>query len=212
LAQATAFTCILAILLAGSSSLAADVERALRLEGSIAPDGSSVSLQWWQDEPNGPDPVTVSRRVLGSEGADTWHALLLVGRLPIVMSGRDDPGGHASLPHATDLFYTGTDGPPGQQGFLDFKLTDSTAVLSRDGLKLDASKNKGPLTIRARVSKPVALTLTTIPESKPRSVKLTPGDSFSDTSLSPAWPAATTAVHLTLEAPRATRIEIDSIR
>lgn len=237
LAQASPFTCTLASLLAGLSLLSADVERALRVEGSIAPDGSSVSLQWWQNEPNGPDPVTISRRVLGSEGADTWqalatlpgttssytdtttgagiayeyqvyrayrevpgnpvdeaggywttgiaipavesrgiallvvdetvapplsgelsrlemdlagdgwqvvrrdnprhddhasarpqalrswiqsehaknpgtrHALLLVGHLPYVMSGRDDPDGHDSVPHPTDLFHADTDGP-----------------------------------------------------------------------------------------------------
>jgi len=107
---------------------------------------------------------------------------------------------------------TGTDALPGLQGFLDFTLTEPKAVLTREGLKLDASKNKDPLTIRARVSAPVTLTLTTTPASKPQSIKLAPGDAFSDTSLTPAWPTTTTAVHLTLEAPKATRIEIDSIQ
>ncbi len=59
-------------------AFSAVVEKSLRVEGQIAPDGSSVTLQWWQDEPKGPDPVTVSRRHLGQEGAGTWTLLATV--------------------------------------------------------------------------------------------------------------------------------------
>lgn len=38
------------------------------------------------------------------------HAVILVGRLPIVYSGLANPDGHAAQPHATDLFYADMDG------------------------------------------------------------------------------------------------------
>ena len=106
---------------------------------------------------------------------------------------------------------TGTDALPGLQGFLDFRLTAAKAVLTRDGLELEGARNRGPLAIRARVSAPVTLTLGTAPASEAQSVRLTPGQSFSDFTLTPDWPATTTAVQLTLEAPAGTRVEIDSI-
>ena len=37
-----------------------------------------MSLEWWQNEPNGPDPVEISRRQLGAVGADTWQILATV--------------------------------------------------------------------------------------------------------------------------------------
>ncbi len=107
---------------------------------------------------------------------------------------------------------TGTDALPGLEGFLNFHLTADKATLTRDGLKLDAARNTSPLTIRARVSAPARLTFETTPASKTQTVELTPAKDFADFALDPDWPAATTAVRLTLDAPAGTRIEIDSIR
>lgn len=45
-----------------------------------------------------------------NEDTANTKALLLFGRLPILMSGREAPDGHTSLPHATDLFYGDMDG------------------------------------------------------------------------------------------------------
>ena len=39
---------------------------------------------------------------------ETWHALILVGRIPIVRSGRSAPDGHQRRPQETDLFYADT--------------------------------------------------------------------------------------------------------
>ena len=69
--------CLSLILLAMSTAQALS-ERALRVEGAIAADGASVTLQWWQDDPHGPDPVTVSRRQLGATGAASWTPLASV--------------------------------------------------------------------------------------------------------------------------------------
>ncbi len=66
---------ILAAHLVIVNSSSAKVERALRVEGSIATDGTSVTLQWWQEEPDGPGNVTISRRLLGQTGSDTWQFL-----------------------------------------------------------------------------------------------------------------------------------------
>ncbi len=57
-------------------------ERSLPLEGAISADGTSVTLSWKQTEPNGPDPVTVNRRVLGQEGRGTWQFLATVSGSP----------------------------------------------------------------------------------------------------------------------------------
>lgn len=38
------------------------------------------------------------------------HAAILVGHVPVVMSGRANPDGHDPKPHATDLFYADMDG------------------------------------------------------------------------------------------------------
>lgn len=40
----------------------------------------------------------------------TPHALILVGHVPIVKSGRSNPDGHRRLPQETDLFYADTNG------------------------------------------------------------------------------------------------------
>lgn len=38
------------------------------------------------------------------------HAVVLVGHVPIVLSGRSNPDGHTAVPHASDLFYAEMDG------------------------------------------------------------------------------------------------------
>lgn len=38
------------------------------------------------------------------------HAIILIGHLPVVKSGRANPDGHDPKPHATDLFYADIDG------------------------------------------------------------------------------------------------------
>ena len=45
-----------------------------------------------------------------AEAPSVPHAILLVGHLPLVFSGRASPDGHAVEPHATDLFYGDIDG------------------------------------------------------------------------------------------------------
>jgi arylsulfatase A-like enzyme len=108
---------------------------------------------------------------------------------------------------------TGTDALPGLQGFLDFTLTEPKGVLTRKGLKLDAAKNSTPLNMRTRVSAPTLLSFTTTPPSPSElSAQITPDRDFANIFLPVDWPATTTAVQLTFEAPKGTRIEIDSIR
>ena len=48
------------------------------------------------------------------------HAIILVGHVPVVTSGRARPDGHDPVPHATDLFYADVDGdwPAGPDGVL----------------------------------------------------------------------------------------------
>ena len=57
------------------------------------------------------------------------HTVILIGHVPLVLSGRAAPDGHEPTPHATDLFYADVDGrwrvtPDGQ--VLDNQVPDST--------------------------------------------------------------------------------------
>jgi hypothetical protein len=58
------------------------------------------------------------------------HAVILVGHVPIVTSGRVNPDGHDPVPHATDLFYGDMDGvwPAGPDGVLGPNALPSDAI------------------------------------------------------------------------------------
>ena len=47
----------------------------------------------------------------------------------------------------------------GRQGFLDFDMLAESANISRNGLKLDTSKNKGKLAMRMRATAKTELTV-----------------------------------------------------
>lgn len=49
------------------------VEKLLRLDGSVAPNGQIVELRWLNAKPPRVGAVTVNRRLLGQTGAQTWH-------------------------------------------------------------------------------------------------------------------------------------------
>jgi hypothetical protein len=58
------------------------------------------------------------------------HAIILVGHVPIVTSGRARPDGHSFGPHATDLFYADVDGvwQTGPDGMLLANALPSNAI------------------------------------------------------------------------------------
>lgn len=45
-----------------------------------------------------------------TEDPEASHAVILVGHVPVVISGRANPDGHQAVPHATDLIYGDVDG------------------------------------------------------------------------------------------------------
>jgi len=107
---------------------------------------------------------------------------------------------------------TGTDALPGLQGVLDFTLTEPVGVVTREGLKLDGSKNAAPHKIRIRVSAPTSLTIETAPSTKTSTLHLKPSDQFQEHDVDISWPETTSSISFELKAAAGTRIEIDWIK
>lgn len=89
-----------------------------RFERDLIGDGWQVVRH---DSPRG-DLANPVRNLTAAVSVKTWltaqyhedpfgqHAVVLVGHVPIVLSGQARPDGHGAVPHATDLFYAEVDG------------------------------------------------------------------------------------------------------
>jgi N-sulfoglucosamine sulfohydrolase len=108
----------------------------------------------------------------------------------------------------------------GRQGFLDFELADSQALLRRDGLRLQAAKNSGPIVVSMRSNRPlrVELMATLQNDSKPRSLgaaELKPGKKLAQRELASEAQLSggdiITALQLVFTGEQGTLVEIDSI-
>ncbi len=101
----------------------------------------------------------------------------------------------------------------GRQGFLDFELQSDSASISRDGLKLDAGKNRGKLTIRLRST--AATKLTVSANGKTVGDAACAGNNqFAEAAipLGTAWSGTIESLRIDWSAPTGTTVEIDWIR
>lgn len=100
-------------------SLASDLAPRLnRFENDLTGDGWTV-FRHNAPRRSGTDPVTNLKEALPiknwlqsryAEDPFGTHAVILIGDLPVVHSGRSNPDGHKPVPHPTDLFYADMDG------------------------------------------------------------------------------------------------------
>jgi arylsulfatase A-like enzyme len=101
----------------------------------------------------------------------------------------------------------------GFQGFLDFDLRKGKGTIVRNGLKLDTSKNAGPLTVRIRATESTALTITA--DGKELWTNIVKGGNRFRTipfTLPPeAWKGTVSSLALSFSSSNGAAIEIDSI-
>jgi len=108
------------ILLVVEEGLVSPLEKELaRLEMDLIGDGWEVTRITHERDPGFPELTgvpasqeTLRAKIMAAyeENPDDTTALLLIGRLPIVMSGNISPDGHSNRPHMTDQFYGDMDG------------------------------------------------------------------------------------------------------
>jgi arylsulfatase A-like enzyme len=105
----------------------------------------------------------------------------------------------------------------GRQGFLDFKLTDGQGTITRDGLKIDTTRNQGWLMVTMRASAPVQVTLSSKSANGEYQTVLNAKGNQGDISLSAslpnnaAWKGTIDSLKLAFSAQPDTLIQIDSI-
>ncbi len=108
----------------------------------------------------------------------------------------------------------------GRLGFLDFILDDETAVITRDGLRLDAANNAGPIVIAMRSTEPVRVHVfaTYKNETTPRelgSIDVSPSETCVDASVTRPegeLPQGTiSSLQIAFDGKPGSLIEIDSI-
>ncbi len=110
----------------------------------------------------------------------------------------------------------------GRQGFLDFDLQKAEAAIERQGLKLDAAKNRKMLAVRLRSSQPLKIrfgwqTSGADPFQSATEWANVPAtadfpEATWDLARLKAWSGTVESVRLDFEAPAGTTVEIDSIR
>ena len=99
----------------------------------------------------------------------------------------------------------------GSLGFLDFELADGKGTLSRDGLQLDAKRNRGKFAIRGRADSPVNLALIADGDLLVQ-LSLPMSDQMNSVSVTmPSMQGTIREIQLTLESQPGTFVEIDSI-
>lgn len=101
----------------------------------------------------------------------------------------------------------------GRQGFLDFDLLAVNASISRAGLKLDAGKNKGRLTIRLRAT--ADTTLNVFANGRELGASRIAGNNKFTTAeipLGAAWAGTIEHIKIMFAAPKGTTLEMDWIR
>ena len=101
----------------------------------------------------------------------------------------------------------------GRQGFLDFNLLTGSGSISRDGLKIDAGKNKGKLALRLRSSGATELKVVANAEAL-GSAGFPKNDQFTtiEIPLGESWTGTIKSLQLSFSAPKGTTIEVDWIR
>lgn len=102
---------------------------------------------------------------------------------------------------------------PGRQGFLDFDMLAESASISRKGLKLDASKNKGKLAIRMRATAKTELTVAANGKEIGKAVCAGNNEFAAATvPLGASWSGTIESLTISLAAPKGTTVEVDWIR
>lgn len=109
----------------------------------------------------------------------------------------------------------------GRQGYLDFVLADTSGNLRREGLRLDAAKNAGPIVVRLRADQPVEVSMSVRHEGDagPISVgtaRVVASDRFAEVLLASDRKSTNdggviVGLQLGINGPSGTLIEIDSI-
>jgi hypothetical protein len=101
----------------------------------------------------------------------------------------------------------------GRQGFLDFNLLTEVASISRDGLKIDAGKNKGKFALRLRSSGATELKVVANGEAL-GSTEFSKNEQFTtiEIPLGDSWTGIIKSLQLSFSAPKDSTIEVDWIR
>jgi arylsulfatase A-like enzyme len=102
----------------------------------------------------------------------------------------------------------------GYQGYLDFDLLTGKASLVRDGLKLDAAKNRGSLVIRMRADRDTSVAVSANGKSL-GTAKVAAGDDYAEFRLplkEPGWKRKINVLKIVLAGPEGTTVAIDWIR
>ena len=104
----------------------------------------------------------------------------------------------------------------GRQGFLDFSMPDGKGSLKRTGLKIDTSRNRGMLVVKARSSRPANAVFTASAASRSSvEFRLPVGDVCEEVAIPvskmPKWSGTVDSLELSFSGESGTEIEIDSI-